>query len=267
MLYSNKDNLEDRIVKSLANTGMTIKSLHAELNKEESWSLRAVYKAVHKLIDAGVILKAGKQVIVDQEWARRVQETLSSTPAPLLSNKERAVYTFVSVEHLDAFWKTVMLPLENLTATREIFFYNPHNFWAYVPARKQSEDAYYRHFSDTKHYGFFTIGGDSPADVEFKRQYQGQHLQIDLRNIRFFRRTDHITILGSFIITVRLAKGMAEHINKLYVSGRGIKDILPEIVNICRKPGKIRFILENNSIKAKKLKKILARNFYFKRPE
>ncbi len=68
------------------------------------------------------------------------------------------------------------------------------------------------------------------------------------------------------IITVRLAKEVAERIEKLYASDREIKDILPEIIDICRKPGKIKFVLENNLLKAKKLKKILARNFYFKQP-
>ncbi|MBI4088866.1 hypothetical protein HY415_02100 [Candidatus Kaiserbacteria bacterium] len=134
------------------------------------------------------------------------------------------------------------------------------------PARKKSEDAYYRHFSDANRYGFFTVGGNSRADTEFKREYQNEHLQIDLRNIGYLRRTDHITILNSMIITVRLAKEVAERIEKLYASDREIKDILPEIIDICRKPGKIKFVLENNLLKAKKLKKILARNFYFKQP-
>ena len=264
MLFSALKSVEDRTVELAAGTRMTIKSLHAALVKEEHLSLRAVYKTVHKLINAGVLLKVGKQIMIDHEWAKGVSEMLSTTPAPLLSSNERAVYTFVSVEHLDAFWKTVTLPLENSISAREIFFYNPHNFWAYLPARKQSEDAYYRHFSD-KRYGFFTIGGDSRADAEFKRAYQNEHLQIDLRDITLFRRTDHVTILGPMIITVRLAKGISERIDGLYTSGRSMEDVLPEIIRICQKPGKIRFVIENNPTKAEKLKKALARNFYFKR--
>lgn len=266
VLYSNTNNLEDRIVELAADARMTIKSLHAQLNKGGNLSLRAVYKAVHKLIDAGVLLKVGKQVMVDQEWTRRVSEMLGSASAPVLSNGERAVYTFTSVEHLDTFWKTVMLPLEHSISAREIFFYNPHNFWAYLPARKQSEDAYYRHFSDTQ-YGFFTAGGDTRADTEFKRGYQNENLQIDLRDVTLFRRTDHVTILNSMIITVRMAKGVAEHIDRLYASEGSIEDILPEIIRICEKPGKIRFVLENNPTKAEKMRRMLARNFYFKRPE
>lgn len=264
MLYSKEHTLEDRIVELAANAGITVKSLHSRINEERELSLRAVYKAANKLIDEGVLLKVGKQIIVDQEWARHVAELLGSSSIPILSNKERVVYTFISVEHLDSFWKTIMLPLENSSSARETFFYNPHNFWAYLPARKQSEDAYYRHFLNTETYGFFTVGGDSEADREFKREYQNEHLQIDLRDIKPFRRTDHITLVNSLIITVRLAKGISERIDKLYASGESINDILPKIIEICRKPGKIRFTIENNSTKAEKLRKILARNFYFK---
>jgi hypothetical protein len=264
MLYSKEHTVEDQIVELTADTGTTIKSLHARLS---TISLRAVYKAVHKLVDAGVLLKVRKRVMIDREWVGRVQERLGSTSAPQLSSGERVSYTFISVEHLDAFWKTVVLPLEQSISAREIFFYNPHNFWAYLPIRKESEDAYYRHFSGTNRHGFFTIGGDSRADKEFKREYQDGNLQIDLRNIALFRRTDHITIIGSFIITVRLAKGVSERIDTLYVTGGGIKDILPNIDEMCRKPGKIRFILENNQTRADKLRKTFARNFYFTRPD
>ena len=261
MIYSGEHTVEDQIVEMTASAGITLKSLHEKL---ENISLRAVYKAVHKLIRARVLIKVGKRVMIDQEWAGRVREQLGSTEAPRLTNGERAAYTFVSMEHLDAFWKTVILPIEQSSPVKEIFFYNPHNFWAYLPSRKESEDAYYQHFSGTGRNGFFTIGGNSKADMDFKRYYQDEHLQIDLRNIPGIRRTDHITVIGSSIITVRLAKGVADRIDSLYVSGRGIKDILPEIIELCRKPGKIRFVLEHNAVKAGKIKTLLAKNFYFR---
>lgn len=138
MLCSKENNLEDRIIELTAKDKTTIKSLHTKLDdKEGGLSLRAVYKSVNKLIAAGVLLKVGKQVMIDHEWARRVSDRLATPTAPLLANKERAVYTFVTVEHLDAFWKTIVLPLEQSTPANETFFYNPHNFWAYLQlARK-----------------------------------------------------------------------------------------------------------------------------------
>lgn len=264
MLFSRKKTVEDRIVELALDSSTSVKKLSGYLEKERGVSLRAVYKSVHKLIDAGVLLKVGRGVVVNQEWALRAADRLSTHPQMLLSDGERVAYTFTSIPHLDSFWKTTVLPLEKTKPVREVFLYNPHNFWAYLPARKMSEDAYYRHFLERKISGFFTVGGNFPADAEFKRFYQNDFLQIDLRDIASIRRTDHISILVPFIVTVRLSKNFSNQIDTLYASGKFIHEILPEIIRICERPGKIRFTLENNAKKAQKIKRILSRNFYFR---
>jgi len=264
MLFSRSIDLEDRIIELLLEERLTLKSLHSKLTSEEkSLSLRAIYKTVDKLIAAKVLLKVGKRVMVDEEWLRRVGEKLRVTSVPAPSVGERITYTFTSTENLDAFWKTVVLPIEETAPSKEIFFYNPHNFWAYLPDRKESEEAYYQHFSKTGQRGFFTVGGAAEADGEYKREYQSEHLQIDLREVSALRRSEHLTLIGSLLITVRLGKTLVSRIDELYASNRSIKDILPELLAICQNPGSIKFIIENNPLKAKKLKKLLARNFYF----
>ncbi|MBI2409864.1 hypothetical protein HYV30_02360 [Candidatus Kaiserbacteria bacterium] len=264
MLYSKDIELEDKVIESLAAGSMSINAIHSRLGKDTKVSLRAVYKAIDKLRKAGVLLKAGKRVLIDQEWAKRVEEKFNAiVPAFLLQKGERAVYSFTSIENLDAFWKTIVLPLERSVPNGEIFFYNPHNFWAYMPARKESEDAYYRHFAETNRFGFFTVGGDTAADIEFKRAYQNDRLQIDLQPIAALGRRDHITVVGPFIITVRLAKGIAERIDELYASGEGIEYLLLAISQTCERPGKVRFVLENNPARASELRRLLAKNFYF----
>ncbi|MEJ0053755.1 MAG: hypothetical protein WDN10_03475 [bacterium] len=264
MIFSRTEDLEDRIIELLLEGRLSIKSMHARLVfPEKSLSLRAIYKATDKLIAAGVLIKTGKRLMVDEEWARRVGERLRPVPVAAPSVGEKFSHTFTSIEHLDAFWKTVVLPIEESVPNPEVFFYNPHDFWAYMPERKESEEAYYRHFAKVGRHGFFIVGGESEADKEFKREYQGEYLQIDTRNILSLRRSDHVTVIGSLIVTVRLPKVSATRIDKLYESNRPIKDTLPELLPICRALGKIRFTLENDPLKAKKLRKLLARNFYF----
>jgi hypothetical protein len=247
---------------------MTVKSIHTRLHTiGRRVTLRAVYKSVTKLLNAKVLIKVGKYLLVDQEWAGRVRTELGSVAPPDLAVGEKASYTFVSIANLDAFWKTMVLPLEEATRTREIFFYNPHNFWAYLPERKNSEDAYYGHFAPSGRHGFFTVGGETVADLEFKRQYQSEYLQIDLRTLDTIRRSDHITIIGSYIVSVRIGKRLAERIDQLYATRKGTEEILPDLVSLCARPGKHRFVLEHNPEKADKLKRKLALNFYFRRTE
>ncbi len=265
MLFSARKTLEDRIIEKAIGGTISIKSLHAVLTTEEAGlSLRAVYKAAEKLIEGGALLKVGKKVFLSEEWASGVREKLAPHRAPpSLSKGERAVYTFVSMEHLDAFWTTIAIQLEESGST-ESFFYNPHNFWAYIPERKEYEDKYYAHFAETGRYGFLTVGGESVADKEFKREYQNEHFQVDTRSIPAFKRTDHVSIMGDFIITVRLPKKMAGEIDGLYASDKPMSEMGEALEKTYRKPMTTRFVLENNPMKAKKFRKMLSLNFYFK---
>ena len=267
MLFSAQKNLDDRIIEEALAGPITVGSLYDELEKEQRHlTLRAVYKAVTKLRTAGVLLKPRKTVFINEEWAREVREKLAgSRMLPALAKGERVAYTFVSVAHLDAFWTTIALQLEAEYPDKEIFFYNPHNFWAYIPERKAAEDRYYRHFRETRRHGFITLGGVTSGDMEFKRTYQDEHFQVDARPIPAFKRADHISVIGDFVITVRLPKKVAEHIDDLYLSKMPMESLSGELAPIYRTMV-TRFVLENNPTKAHKLRKLLSRNFYFKRP-
>lgn len=268
MLFSGHESLEDAIIEEALAGPITIGSLYDNLEKgRKHLTLRAVYKAVNKLRAAGVLLKPRRSVFVNEEWAREVRQKLAgSRMLPALTAGERVAYTFVSIEHLDAFWTTVALQLETECPDEEIFFYNPHNFWAYVPERKAAEDAYYAHFAESGRYGFITLGGVTTGDLDFKRAYQNEHFQVDARPIPAFKRTDHISVIGGFVITVRMQKKVAQHIDDLYLSNMPMEFLAGELAHIYRTMV-TRFVLENNPAKAQKLRKVLARNFYFKRSE
>lgn len=240
---------------------MPIKALHARVFPDHPVSQRAVYKAVHSLVEAGVLIKAGGRILVDQEWMREVKSNLAST-LPLLGAGERATYAFASIGHLDAFWKGMVLQLEELEGV-QTFFYNPHNFWAYVPERKKSEDAYYAHFAQTKRHAFMVMGGINMADMDFKRTYQNDYFQIDARPVASLGRRDHITVMGDLVLTARVSKQLADKLDALYGSGQPVSQLQPSIVEAYRTPQRIRLMLEHNAQKAKKLRKLLSKNFVF----
>lgn len=266
MLYSRDRELEDRIVELLAGERLTVKTICVQVSAEHPVTLRAVYKAITKLALAGVVLKAGKGVMLNHEWAEGVAGKLGVPSVPLIEPGERVTHTFTSLDNLDVFWKSTVLPLEKTVQAKEIFFYNPHDFWALLPCRRESEDAYYKHFGPGQQ-GFFTIGGESAADLAFKRLYQTDYLQINLGNIGSIKRTDHVTVLGHYTILTRLSKSVSDRIDTLYSTGKSPEELLPELLRICAKPGKLRLSIENNSKKAAKLRKVLARDFYFRKSE
>lgn len=261
MLYSTKANLEDKLVEALLGGPASIKKLRAIVSTPENVaSLRGVYKAVSSLIDAGVLLKVGKQIWINQQWARNLRERLA-TSIPFLSPGERAVYIFNSVQHLDVFWKTIAFQFEEHEQSGRIFFYNPHNFWAYIPELKESENEYYAHFAKTKKRAFFTVGGATEADRAFKREYQNEFLQIDVRDVPSLGRRDHITILGDFVITARMSQKLAKQLDNIYSSGESVEMSMQKILTAYRADANVRLTIEYNGLKAKKLIKLLSPHF------
>lgn len=259
MLYSKHETLEDTLVQLLLKGPYSIKELHQTVSKHESVSLRAIYKATDALIDAGVAFKVGKKLWINQEWIRELRERLSPS-VPLLSPGERIVYTFTSIEHLNIFWKTVAFQLEESSNGRP-FFYNPHNFWAYIPELKDSEDEYYIQFLEEKKHAYFVVGGTSEADREFKRDYQNGYFQIDARIVPSLGRRDHITVLGDFVITARLSQSLSKRIDELYDSDQPLEKIQSGILAAYRSDVKVRLVFEHNADKAAKLRKLLSQNF------
>src|SRR5262245_14307651 len=127
MLLSRITNLDDKIVETLLKSPLQIKSLKKDLLREvPKLSLRAVYKAVNRLIDAGVLIKVGKVVGLDEEWIQLIKNRVISAPIELASG-ERMAYSFNSYAHLDSYWKTVVFQLEKYESDGHIFLYNPHN--------------------------------------------------------------------------------------------------------------------------------------------
>lgn len=266
MLLAHESSLEEKVVERLLESPYQVKRLHVELSKQGRVSLKAVYNAVNALIAEGVVVKAGKVVQIDQEWLRALRASVTKAAPLELGAGEKAVYAFSSFAHLDQFWKTLALQLESLEQDAQIFFYNPHDFWAYVPERVTSEDAYYRHFEKQGVHAFFTIGGTNEADMAFKRRYQNEFLQIDARDMPGMSRTEHVTVLGDFIISVRIPRTLAVAIDNLYASAKSEAEVASSIPKLLEGSQRVRLSIEHSRAKAQKIRRKLSLNFYFWRP-
>lgn len=264
MLYSQDRELEDFIVELLVKSNHTVKSIHKAVSPKlpKTVTLRAIYKSVNKLIDANVLLKVGKNVMLNKEWAHITKLGLSNeTQLPLLTPNEKITYTLSSMFHIDTYWKTIISQIYEENGY-PAFFYNPHDIWIYVPGRKESEDAYYKSFADMKQYAFFSIGGVSNSDKHFKKTYQNDYLQIDLSESKHFNRNENLTVLGNYVITVSLPTKSTAKIDSLYKQERSEKEMLCKMKEIAQKPQKIKITVEHNQNKAKKLRKKMSKNFF-----
>lgn len=258
--------LEDRIVERLLTAPATIKILTGDLSAEGTQRQRAIYKAVENLVQGGVLTKVGKVVHIDPTWTRTVRDLVAPPVAPALAPGERLIHYFTSAARLCDYWQLLLGGLAEIEQDGQVFFYHPHNFWAYLPEHRASQEAYFRHFLALKVHAHFTVGETTAADTAFKRTYQNEFLQIHLENLDGFLRTDHHAIVGDYVLTVRLPRVIASQIDILYESGRGVEDFLPEIERLFAKRTKIQLTFEHNASKARTLKKKLSLAFYFWRP-
>lgn len=259
MIFSAQKDLEDIILEDLLTKAHTAKSIHTYiLQLRKDVTLRAVYKAVHKLIDAGVVIKVGKEIILNKEWTQTVIDKLGQTSSlHQLSTGESIIYTLTSPTHMDTYWKTIFSSLPAISYNEPVFFYNPHDFWIFVPGRQQSEDVFYKNFAKDKTHCFFTIGGTSELDMDFKRQYRSDYLKINLEPIRKFKRTEHVTVWGSHIITVILPLPVARKVDIFYQDNNKEK-----LIDLLQENFKVKIKIEHKPRKAKKLRKLLSKNFY-----
>lgn len=259
MIFSSQKNLEDIVLEYLLTRPQTVKSIHAHILKiHTDVTLRAVYKAVHKLIDASVVIKVGKEITLNKEWTQTVVNKLGHISSlPRLSIGESLVYTLTSPSHIDTYWKTILSSLPTMSPNETVFFYNPHDFWIFIPDRRESEDNFYKSFEKDKQYGFFTIGGISNLDMDFKRQYRSAYLKINLEPIQKIKRTDHITVRGSHIITVKLPLSIARKVDMFYQDNKKEK-----LIGLLQENFKVKIKIEHKPHKATRLRKLLGKNFY-----
>ncbi len=264
MIFASRESIEDSIIRLLSKGKSTpLKLFEAINNGGVKVSYQAVYKALKYLISDTIVVKSGKEVVISQEWINKLSNQLSgSFILPPLSAGESVSYSYLSLAHLDAYWKHINKALEQKYQGFPVFIYNPYGIWLHLNERYESEINYLKEFENNKQYGFLVIGNDSALDRDLKKNYQNNYLQIDLWKNSSLLETDYFTIHGDYIITTKLNKKLAPRITYIYKSILDIGKAKPELEKILKISSKSRLKLEYNPEKAKVLRKKLFKNFF-----
>lgn len=264
MIFTTRESIEDSIIRLLSGGSRTPLELFEAINKEGGKiSYQAVYKALKYLTVETVVVKSAKQIAISQEWINKLSKELSgSFILPPLSIGESVSYSYVSLTHLDAYWKHINKALEQKYLDFPIFIYNPYGIWLHLNDRYQSEVNFLSEFANNQQYAFLVIGNDSSLDQNLKQNYQNNFLQVDLWRDSSLPETDYFTINGDYIITTKLNKKLAPKITTLYKSLVDINKSKAELEHILKFPNKSKLKLEYNPQKAKMLRRKLFKNFY-----
>ena len=264
MIFTARESVEDSVIRLLSNGKSTPLKLFELINSEgNKVSYQAIYKALKYLIADTVVVKSGKEIAISQEWINKLSNELSgSFILPPLSSGESVSYSYLSLTHLDAYWKHINKSLEQKYRRLPVFIYNPYGIWLHLSERYESEINYLKEFEKNKQYAFLVIGNDTVVDRNLKKSYQNDYLQVDLWKNSSLLETDYLTIHGDYIITTKLNKKLTPRITYLYKSVLEVDKAKPELEKILKTSSKSRLKLEYNPEKANVLRKRLSKNFF-----
>lgn len=264
MIFASKESIEDAIIRLLSSGKKSTLELSGLLEQEgHKVSFQGVYKALKYLLADTIVVKSGKDIEISREWINKISNQLSgSFIIPPLSPGESVSYSYLSLAHLDAYWKHINKAIELKYPDFPIFIYNPYGIWLHLNGRFESEENYLHEFRKNRRHGFLVIGNDTALDRNLKKQYQNDFLQIDLWENSSLPETDYFTVNGDYIITTKLNKKLAPRITYLYQSLLDISKARPELEKVLNVAGKSKLKLEYNPEKSKLLRNKLFKNFY-----
>lgn len=266
MIFSNRKNLHDHIVQWLLEHSGTVADIMQYLDTQNiSPTVQGVYKSLRELMTDDIVVKQKQTYSISNVWRNKVVKLVSGRSAFSLSAGEEVIYRFQKLEHLDMFWKHSMQDIQDTYRDFPIFHALPHNFWYYVPGRKESEEEYYSDFEHRETHAYSIIGGKTIHDTLIKQNYTHPFHQYELYAEYPFSRRDHLSIIGPYIITTRVSSTLTRVVDHVYNIAKTEKELSELLRNKFAKPGATIMTVEHNETKAKKLRKRMAKDFYVPR--
>lgn len=263
MIFTQKETLEDRLIRLLVSSELTVTELMDKLKSESSiYTIQAVYVALRSLVASESVIKRGKVYFLNEEWRMKVSSQMHTGKSINLSEGESITYHLTSLTHNDLQWKNVVLPLHESQKNNPVFFYNFHYIWIYLGKnRKKSELDYYEAFKNNETLAFCLIGSDSEQDKAVKRTIQNEFVQVATGK-KLFPTNNYKTIIGDYIITNSFSTKFAAEIEECYRKSPDIPTLEAHLQSVDTEKKKIKLIIERNKVKAKKIRKRFASEFY-----
>lgn len=260
MLISKKQGIDDLIVESLAkNPYVKGPELLALINeKRPKTTKQAVYTALSALLDDEIVAKVGAKYFLSRVWIHKIEKALGQKGSSKdmifdLKDGESVSYHFPSLLFCDNYWAHIVNILSDYLEKGALFLWHPH-YW-FVVGREKIERDILERLSSNGIYSFFTIGGDTLLDKDFREKWRSENVQINIADKRF-PFNYYLQIWNDFIIEIYIDKNLAKEVESFYQSeGKSFEDVL-------KKKTPIRMKISRNKNKAHVLRKKLSKDFF-----
>ncbi len=266
MLNTPSKGIEEFIIEELARHDQTAKYILYNHNKIFSpVTLQAIYKSLKKLLAEGVVIKHKDIYSLDNIWRREVVSLFQKQGAFLeLHPNESITYSFKSLPQLDAYWKHIQEGSSSEVAVT--YFFCPHQYWWFVPGRKESEMSFYKQFAQEKRHAVLLLGGSTATDRQLRLLIANTYVQVHNEKENTLRIQDTLTVKNDVIITTRLPHLINEQINNIFQQNLSVDKTEELLQKIFTKKIPVKIKIERNAKKAEKLTKQIGKYFYIKQP-
>jgi len=262
MIGSNIKNLKEEIIELLLDTPASSKKIQSLLRKNNiKVTVQGIYKQLNTLLESEVILKNKQQYIINNEWIKNISKIIDVQDIELPEEGEKFTYKFNSLQNLDAHWKHVTEALNKYLSNEPMFLYSYHQFWIYTPTREESERRFAGEFLNKKQYTFYVIGGITDLDKKYRNSFKDSYYKVENYSIKSLKQKEHILIIGNYIMNVKVPDDITKQIDAVYKTDDSLLIKENNIKEILSHNHKSMFTIENNLIKANKIKRKIAQPF------
>lgn len=276
MLLTPEQRLEELVVRELAQRPqLTATELKVRLSKE--CSLKALYKALNKLEDGGVIVRTKGSASLALQWilamgslTERMTSTYLSNPTALSVMPEtgaKHTWSFTSLAQANMFWTQVIALLAHRSNTKVLFDWVPHPWFCLL--QPKIERQFLSGIKSMDCRVFRIVGGNSYLYTLWKDYWAQMPGQTAFAPGPFDElRSKYLVVADNYVLTVQIDSKTTERLEALYELTTA-----PELVDIAETTGilygsaKLKMTLQESSKRARPLSKKFCRYFGIPLPE
>lgn len=274
MLAGDKKSVEDLIVEILARKPqLTGPGIVAEVQHFRKTTKQAVYAAMSSLLETEVVTKAGSNYGLSRIWLRKISKLLHTHQ--VFESKREAIFQlrdgegmtfrFPSLVACDRYWAHIFDVLTDwIPSHRPILVWNPHE-WMII-GRSSVENEILRIFERRNKYAYYSIGGSTQLDLEFKSSWNSAHMEIGVGIDLNLPSTYYLNVIDSFILEVQIERRLADRIESFYQKNRRLSPgEVKQFEALISESSPVTMRIRRHEKRAQTLRKKLTRDFLLAR--
>ena len=272
MLLSQKQGIDDLIVENLAKNPYSSGPFLVKLVQKgrPDTTKQAVYVALKTLLENEVVAKVGTTYFLSRVWVGKLDRLFEAREkAELvrdaifdLSEKESISYHFPNLLTCDTYWAHVFeLLLDATPKETPICGWMPHEWFA-IGRAEVEHNIFKQHETKGKRM-LYTIGGTTPLDMLFKREWENPFVSIYTTSERPYPATYYLHVFDEFIIEVFVREDLAAQIEQFYAENKTLTlEAVAFFEKLITSQSAVRMKISRKKKKAALLRKRLSKDFF-----